>query len=42
MQFFIIVHKLSLLLGLGGMLVRLEESVGFMGLKKLGLASIGT
>lgn len=36
------VHKLSLLLGLGGMLVRLVESVGIMDLKKLGLASIGT
>ena len=42
MQFFMMVHKLSLLLGFGGILVRLVESVAFMALKKLGLASIGT
>ena len=42
MQFFMMVHKLSLLLGFGGILVRLVETVGLTDLKKLGLASMGT
>ena len=41
MQFFMMLHRLSLLLGLGGMLVRLTAIVGFASRKKLGLAATG-
>ena len=41
MQFFMMLHRLILLLGLGGMLVRLTAIVGFASRKKLGLAATG-
>ena len=41
MQFFMMLQRLILLLGLGGMLVRLTAIVGFASRKKFGLAATG-
>ena len=41
MQFFMMLQRLILLLGFGGMLVRLTAIVGFASRKKLGLAATG-
>ena len=41
MQFFMMVHRFSLLEGLGGIAVRRPAKVGTASLKKFGLASTG-